>query len=77
MDAAQSAFLGYQATRQETQNQLDLIPAQRQLLDASLEALKVQLQEARRNLEKCTISLPFAARCASKSIEVDQFVPAG
>jgi multidrug efflux pump subunit AcrA (membrane-fusion protein) len=77
MDKAQSALFGYQSARQQTQNQLDLIPVERRLLKASIKVLEVQLEQATRELGKCTIKLPFAARCASRTAEADQFVAAG
>lgn len=77
MDAAQTALIDYQSAAQETRNRLDLIPVEKRLLDASLRVLEVQLKQAQRELEKCTIRLPFDARCASRSVEVDQFVAVG
>jgi len=77
LDTAESTLLGYRTSWQETQNQLELMPVRRRLLETSLEASNVQLRQARRNLEKCSIVLAFDARCASKAVEVGQFVTVG
>lgn len=77
LDAAQSAVITHRTALQQTENNLALIPVQRDLLQASLRVLRVQLRQGQRELEKCQIPLPFAARCIAKSVEVDQFVGAG
>ena len=76
-DIAESAKLTSEAVLQETDNRLALIPVQRDLLTASLDVLKVQLEQSRRELDKCTMELPLAARCASRSVEQMQFVAVG
>lgn len=77
LDAAQGAVVTALTALQETQNNLALIPVKRELLQASLNVLQVQLEQSERELEKCNIRLPFPARCASKAVEVDQFVAVG
>jgi multidrug efflux system membrane fusion protein len=62
---------------QETLNALALLPVQSELATAQLEAATAHLKEAEQDLAKCEIRLPMAARCVSKSIELDQYVAAG
>lgn len=77
LEAAENAYVGQLTAVQETRNSLALIPVRRDLIQASLEAAQAQLAQARRDLEKCEIRLPFPARCASKSVEFDQYVTVG
>jgi len=62
---------------QKTRNDLALIPVQRSLARASLDAATAELDRAWHDLDKCEIRLPFDARCASKSIEAEQYVAPG
>ena len=77
VEAARGAHLAQLIGWQETTNSLALIPLRRNRAMASLDALDAQLKEANRKLADCEIRLPFDARCASKSIEVDQYVSVG
>jgi len=77
LDAAQGAVVTRMTALRETENKLALIPVQRDLLQASLKVLRVQLRQGRRELEKCQVRLSFDARCTAKSVEVDQFVAVG
>lgn len=62
---------------QKTRNDLALIPVQRSLARASLDAAAAELDRAWHDLDKCEIRLPLDARCASKSIEAEQYVAPG
>lgn len=80
----QSAFEQQQRTtlaqRQNVQNlrnTLNLIPAQRRLLEAQLARYRAQLATARLNLERTTITAPFAGRVAEVNVELTQFVRQG
>jgi RND family efflux transporter MFP subunit len=77
LQAAESSYVGYMTSVRQTQNSLSLLPVQRDLATAALDAATAQLAQARRDLAECDIRLPFAARCAEKSIEVNQFVAIG
>ena len=77
LETTEDALVARLTAVQETTNRLELIPVQWDLLWASLEVAQTQLGQAGRQLEKCRILVPFAARCASKSIEAKQFVTAG
>jgi multidrug efflux pump subunit AcrA (membrane-fusion protein) len=74
------AELAYQRSRtalQETLNSLALLPVRRELAQAQLDVATTQLEQARRDLSECEIRLPMAGRCASKSVEVNQYVTTG
>lgn len=77
LEAAADAYWKSLTTVQQTRNSLALVPVQRDLIQAALSAAEAQWNTARRNLSKCQIRLPFAARCASKSVELDQYVAPG
>ena len=80
----QSAFEQEQRTvlnqRQNVQsltNTLNLIPAQRALLEAQLERLRVQRESAQLNLDRTVIKMPFTGRIAQLNVEQAQFVRQG
>jgi len=77
LEASENAHVAQLAALQETSNSLALIPAKRDVLEASRSVAEARLAQAKRDLSKCEIRLPQAARCASKSIEVNQYVAAG
>ncbi len=77
LEAAENAYVTALTAVQKTRNSLALLPVQSELLRAAEDVAKVQLEQARRNLSKCEIRLPFAARCASKSVEDGQYIAAG
>ncbi len=77
LELAEGAYEARRTTVQETLNGLKLLPMKRKLAEKQKAVASVRLQEARRSREKCAIRLPFAARCVSKAIEVNQFVTAG
>ena len=76
-DAARTAHLTRLLAFQETTNSLGLIPVLRARAEAERDVANVQVAEAKREIEKCTIRLPFDARCVTKSIEQDQYINAG
>ena len=76
-DAARTAQLTRLLAFQETANSLALIPVLRARAEAERDAANTQVAQAKREIEKCSIRLPFDARCTSKSVEQDQYVNAG
>lgn len=76
-DTARTAHLGRLLAFQETVNSLALIPVLRARAEADRDAAATQVEQAKREIEKCSIRLPFDARCTSKSIEQDQYVNTG
>ncbi len=74
LETSETMYITALTAVQETRNKLDLIPVQRALTQASLEAVEAQLKQAGRNRSKCEIRLPAAARCVSKSVEENQYV---
>ncbi|GAA5219086.1 efflux RND transporter periplasmic adaptor subunit [Corallincola platygyrae] len=61
---------------QELDNQLILLPNETELLQAQLKQAAARVAEAARKLEKTTITLPFTARIANVTAELDQVVSA-
>ena len=74
---AENAYVTSLTVVQQTSNELALLPVKRDLLKASLDVAETNLAQAEQDLSECEIRLPFAARCASKSIELNQPVAAG
>ncbi len=77
LEAAEQSYITSLTTLQRTRNELALLPVQRDLLQASLDAANAQLKQAERDLAECEIRLPSAARCAAKSVEENQYVSVG
>ena len=77
LEKAENAYIQARTAALETFNQLRLVPVQRELAEASRDSTSAQLDQALRDLSKCEIRLPMAARCASKSIEENQYVKEG
>jgi multidrug efflux pump subunit AcrA (membrane-fusion protein) len=76
-DAARTLHLTRLLAFQETSNSLSLIPVLRARAEAERDAANVHVDQARREIEKCAIRLPFDGRCVTKSVEPDQYVNAG
>jgi len=77
VDQAESAVLTARQRVQELDNLLNLLPAERRVLQADLALNQAQLREAELNLERTVIRLPFDARIAEILVESTQFVSAG
>lgn len=73
----QRALLAQRQNVQSLQNTLNLLPAERQLLQAQLARQQAQRQSALLNLERTTISAPFAGRVAQVNVENTQYVRQG
>ncbi len=68
------------AQRQQVQaqnNAINLLPAERKLLEAQLARQEAQLESARLDLSRTEIHLPFQARIAEVNVEQTQYVRQG
>jgi RND family efflux transporter MFP subunit len=77
VDQAETALLGQRQRVQELDNQLRLIPTERRVLEASIALQEAELQDARLDLERTTIRMPFDGRIAEVEVEQTQFVSVG
>ena len=77
VDEEQRALLTQQARVQELENTLRLVPSQRNAQQQQIEVNKAQLESARLNLERTSVTLPFDARIAEASVEETQYVGVG
>jgi multidrug efflux pump subunit AcrA (membrane-fusion protein) len=77
VDQAESGSLAQRQRVQERKNTLNLLPAERRLLNAKRALRDAQLREARLDLERTVIRLPFDARIAEVTVEATQFVNVG
>ncbi|MEE4376201.1 MAG: efflux RND transporter periplasmic adaptor subunit [Candidatus Competibacteraceae bacterium] len=77
LDQEERNALAQRQTLQSLQNTLNLIPAERRLLEAQLARSQSQLQSAKRDLQRTTITVPFTGRVAEVKIEESEFVRQG
>lgn len=70
-------FLQQKQKVQALQNALRLADRQRSTLQASLAVANARLEQARLDLEKTTVRVPFDCRLGEVRIEKDQFIGAG
>lgn len=77
LQAAENAYVTALTAWQQTRNSLALLPIERELLEASIRVIQPQQAQAARDLARCEIRLPRAARCAEKWVEIDEVVAPG
>ena len=77
VDEAEREVLSARQRVQDLDNQLNLLPAERAVLEANRRLTLTQREEARLDLERTTIRLPFHARIAEVNVEETQFVNVG
>jgi len=70
-------LLEREQSAQSLRNTLNLVPAEKQRLLAQLTAAHIRIKNARRDLERSTITLPFDARIAQVNVEKSQFAKSG
>jgi RND family efflux transporter MFP subunit len=76
-DKQEQTVLAQTQQVQSLKNTLNLMPAERQVLNAQLAVAKTQLESAKLNLKRTTITLPFDARIAQVNVEKNQFTQTG
>jgi membrane fusion protein, multidrug efflux system len=77
VDQAEEAMLQRRARLQDLENQLKLIPAQRRVQEAEASIAGGQLAEARRNIARTRIRMPFDGRIQQVDAEPGQFAASG
>ena len=77
VDREARTVLQQQQAIQQLENALDLLPARRQTLKATLASHSADLEQAKLNLERAVIDAPFACRVANIAVEQGQFVSVG
>lgn len=76
-DNARSAHLAQQQKVQSVESSLALMPTQRAVQTEQIAVYQASLETATLNLARTELTLPFAGRVASTSVEVGQFVRVG
>ena len=76
-DATSRAVLSQQQSLQSLRSSLNVLPAQRNALAASLDAKRAALGQAQLDLDRTVVKAPFDCRLSDVSLEVGQFVAAG
>jgi RND family efflux transporter MFP subunit len=77
VDTQQRQVLAHRAGVQAIENALRLLPSERTVLEAELDASNAKLAMARRELERCVITTPFACRITKVDVELMQYVHLG
>ncbi len=77
VDDEERAVLAGEQAMQTLRNTLNLIPAERAVLDAQKSQLEAQLAAARRDLDRTIIVAPFDCRIAAVNVEEAQFAAQG
>ena len=76
-DAAQAALLAQRQKVQSVESALALLPTQQAVQIEQIAVDRANLETAELNLARTELTLPFAARVASVSVEVGQFLRSG
>ena len=77
VDLEERTVLNQRQRVQDLENSLELLPAQRQALEARLAANEAGLQQARLDLAKTVIRAPFDCRIGAVRIQPGQFLAVG
>ena len=77
VDQEERAVLVGEQAVQNLRNSMNLLPAERTVLEATRDQLMAQLETARRNLARTTIVAPFNCRIAEVNVEKAQFAIQG
>ena len=77
VDEAEQALLAQRQRVQELENELNLIPARRRVLEANRRLNRVERNQARRDLARTEIAMPFDGRIAEVGVETAEYVTAG
>lgn len=77
VEAQQRSVLGQRAAVQSLENQLNLVPAQRDALEQALAVSEASRDQARLDLDRTQVLAPFDARVASADVDIGEFVSPG
>lgn len=77
LDTARTGHLAQRQKVQALEGSLALLPTQRAVQVEQIAVYQTGLETAKLNLERTELTLPFAARVASSSVEIGQFVRVG
>ena len=77
LEQSEREYLLRKASLQDLENNLQLIPAQRKLLQSELKLQQAQLDTARLNLARTRIGAPYAGRVLEKQVDIGQSVSKG
>ncbi|MEH6345793.1 MAG: hypothetical protein V7785_11950 [Bermanella sp.] len=77
LDNEQQQVLNLRQEKVSLQQQLDILPSQKQSLNAQLNSAIALSQQQQRNIDRTNITLPFSGRISAVKLEKDQFVSQG
>lgn len=77
VDQEERNVLGHRQSVQALENILNLIPAERQILESQLAVLRAQMEDVQLDLQRTIVTAPFDGRIAEVNVERTQFVRLG
>jgi len=77
LDQSEREYLLRKSSLQNLENSLELIPAQRQILQADLKLKQAQVSSAQLNLDRTQIKAPYKGRVLEKQVDLGQSVSKG
>lgn len=77
VETQQRAVLGQRSAVQSLENQLQLVPAQRDALEQALAVSDASLDRARLDLDRTSVVAPFDGRVATADVDIGEFVSPG
>lgn len=77
LDSELQKVLNLRQERVSLQQQLNILPSQKQSLNAQLNSAIALSQQQQRNIDRTNITLPFNGRISAVNLEKDQFVSQG
>lgn len=77
VDEVEQTMLASRQKVQDIDNELNLVPARRKVLEAKLALYRAQLDDARLDSARTTVAAPFDVRISAVAVEQDQFARAG
>lgn len=77
VETQQRSVLGQRAAVQSLENQMNLVPAQRDALEQALAVSEASRDQARLDLDRTQVLAPFDARVASADVDIGEFVSPG
>jgi multidrug efflux system membrane fusion protein len=77
VEAQQRSVLSQRSAVQSLENQLNLVPAQRDALQQALAVSEASLDQARLDLDRTRVVAPFDGRVATADVDIGEFVSPG
>ncbi|WP_372895704.1 efflux RND transporter periplasmic adaptor subunit [Stieleria sp.] len=77
LERAASSHLESKTALQNLQNELRLLPIRERMTESSIKSAELRVEQAERDLQRCTIVMPFTGLCINRSVEPHEHVAIG